>query len=109
MRDFIETYVLIKRMERLWVEKCAGSGVDAATTGMLLPLLIIKKNEPVRVSDLASDLGVTQQASGKMLRALISAGLVEQIVDKYDRRAKLSALTEVGRSSLVLFENINSQ
>jgi DNA-binding MarR family transcriptional regulator len=73
------------------------------TKGML-PYLLALRHGPCYVGDLAQRVGVTQQATGKMLTLMEAHNLSRRIVDKADRRGKFASLTPTG---LRLLESVN--
>lgn len=52
------------------------------------------------VSDIGSDLGVTNSAASQMLDRLVQLGLITRLEDPTDRRGKQIDLTEKGRQIL---------
>lgn len=52
------------------------------------------------VSDIGSDLGVTNSAASQMLDRLVQLGLITRLEDPADRRGKQIDLTEKGRQIL---------
>jgi DNA-binding MarR family transcriptional regulator len=57
--------------------------------------------EGVRGADLAKKLGVTKQAVSQLVTELEEWGVVEQVADPQDGRAKLVRLTKKGEQSLL--------
>lgn len=55
---------------------------------------------PSSVNDLAEHLGITMAAVSQLLDPLVKNGLVLRTEDPEDRRAKLIALTDIGRSTV---------
>ena len=60
----------------------------------------------VRVTQIASKLGHTQQAVGKMLKMMERDGYAIRAVDQKDHRAKALKLTEAGHQLLHLFDAV---
>ena len=52
--------------------------------------------EGSRAADLARRLRMTKQGTGQLVAGLLARGLVEQVPDSDDRRARLLVLTEAG-------------
>jgi len=52
-----------------------------------------------RITDMASDVGVTKQAVTLLVDHLEGGGYVERVADPSDRRAKLVVLTDRGRAA----------
>jgi DNA-binding MarR family transcriptional regulator len=63
-------------------------------------LAAIWKDGPMRVSDVAHQLGIDLSVASRQVAALIGAGYVEREADPDDRRASLVSLTESGRKVL---------
>jgi DNA-binding MarR family transcriptional regulator len=63
-------------------------------------LAAIWKDGPMRVSDVARELGVDLSVASRQVAALISAGYVEREADERDRRAAVVSLTDAGRKVL---------
>ena len=59
-------------------------------------LLSLRVHGPVRVTELASMLDITQQAVGKKLRGLSVKGMIISNVDDSDKRARLIDLSAKG-------------
>ncbi len=60
-------------------------------------LLILGEGDAARIGAIAMRVGVTQPATGRMLRRLERRGLVTMARDEVDRRAIRCQLTEEGR------------
>lgn len=52
---------------------------------------------PVRLTDLAKAVGITQGTASTLIEALVREGLVERCADDSDRRVTLLQTTAVGR------------
>jgi DNA-binding MarR family transcriptional regulator len=78
-------------------ERAAGPPLRAAHT-TLLPHL---NAEGVRGADLAKKLGVTKQAVSQLVTELEEWGVVEQIADPQDGRAKLVRFTKKGEQAIL--------
>lgn len=57
---------------------------------------------PATATDLAADLGVTQQAMSKTVAELVRLGYVRTTVDPADRRRRPVELTEAGRRTVTV-------
>ncbi len=78
-------------------ERATGPALRAAHT-TLFPHL---NAEGVRGADLAKKLGVTKQAVSQLVTELEEWGVVEQIADPQDGRAKLVRFTKKGEQALL--------
>ncbi len=78
-------------------ERARGPALRAAHT-TLFPHL---NAEGVRGADLAKKLGVTKQAVSQLVTELEEWGVVEQIADPQDGRAKLVRFTKKGEQALL--------
>ncbi len=76
---------------------CQRTGYSLSCVRILIALY---REAPLRVTELAARANVTQQAVGKILRALEYEGLLKQTVDASDRRAILIDLTYKGTNTL---------
>ncbi len=61
------------------------------------------------VSDIGSDLGVTNSAASQMLDRLVQIKLISRSEDPSDRRGKLLVLTERGREILIKGNLLNQK
>jgi DNA-binding MarR family transcriptional regulator len=66
----------------------------------LLPLAVVHRLAPARVSDVARELHVDFSVASRQLTALASAGYIERETDPEDRRAQLVSPTETGVAAL---------
>jgi DNA-binding MarR family transcriptional regulator len=78
-------------------ERATGPALRAAHT-TLFPHL---NAEGVRGADLAKKLGVTKQAVSQLVTELEEWGVVEQVADPQDGRAKLVRFTKKGEQALL--------
>lgn len=69
--------------------------------GQFGALLHINQKHGCGVSDIGSDLGITNSAASQMLDRLVQIKLISRSEDPSDRRGKLIVLTELGRQVLV--------
>lgn len=84
-------------LERVNRTRGAGPPLRASHTA-LFPHL---SSEGVRGADLAKKLGVTKQAVSQLVTELEEWGVVEQVNDPADRRAKLIRFTPQGEQGLL--------
>lgn len=63
-------------------------------------LAVVAVQGPLRVSDVAQDLGVDLSVASRQLAALAADGYVERRPDANDRRAQLVEITPAGRRAL---------
>ncbi|HEX3609296.1 MAG TPA: MarR family winged helix-turn-helix transcriptional regulator [Solirubrobacterales bacterium] len=57
------------------------------------------REDGMRLTDLATNAGITKQSAGELVDDLVKLGYVERTADPDDRRAKLICLTERGREA----------
>ena len=60
-------------------------------------LLLVERMGPVRLTDLARAVGITQGTASTLADALVREGLVERCADDSDRRVTLLQTTPTGR------------
>ena len=60
-------------------------------------LFEVNRCGPVRLTDLARTVGVTQGTASTLIDALVREGLVERCADDSDRRVTLLQTTDTGR------------
>src|SRR5919201_2389730 len=70
----------------------------ALTATQRLAMMTIADAGPLRLHDLADRMGTTDPTASRAVDALVTAGLVERVVDPRDRRALQIAVTRQGRS-----------
>lgn len=63
---------------------------------LLTALIIVEHNAPCRIGIVAEKLHVDQSVGSRHVKALMKAGLIEQIPDPLDGRARRLTLTEAG-------------
>ncbi len=63
-------------------------------------LAVVAVQGPLRVSDVAQDLGVDLSVASRQLAALAADGYIERRPDANDRRAQLVEITPAGRRAL---------
>ena len=83
--------VLVRRFD----ERLGGHGVSTPRSRVLAEILRL---EPVRVSALATAVGIAQGTASVLVEALAREGLVDRVTDSDDRRATVITLTAEGRS-----------
>ena len=79
------------------------SGYSSGATRILIAL---HRSAPMRVTELAAAVGVTQQATGKMLRELQAKGFCIINVYSSDGRARLIDLTAGGNKAIAKIEKV---
>jgi DNA-binding MarR family transcriptional regulator len=71
------------------------------------------REEPLRLTELATLAGMTKQSIGEVIDNLVELGYVKRVPDPQDRRAKLLCLTERGEEAqkvgLSLFRKIEQR
>ena len=76
-----------------------GSDEDPVLTGtQRLAMMNIADAGPLRLHELGDRMGTTDPTASRAVDALVSAGLVQRVVDPRDRRALQIAVTREGRS-----------
>ena len=69
-------------------------------------LIALHRGAPLRVTEIAKRVGITQQAVGKHLRELSSKGFCVINVDAEDGRARLVDLTRNGTKAVAKLERV---
>ena len=72
-------------------------GEQGVSTPRSKVLFEIDRLGPVRLTDVARAVGITQGTASTLAEALVRDGLVERRVDETDRRATLLTTTPAGR------------
>ena len=71
------------------------------------------REEPLRLTELATLAGTTKQSIGEVIDNLVDLGYVKRVPDPQDRRAKLICLTERGeeaqQTGLALFTKVEQR
>ena len=71
------------------------------------------REEPLRLTELATLAGMTKQSIGEVIDNLVELGYVKRVPDPQDRRAKLICLTERGeeaqKTGLGLFTKVEQR
>jgi len=80
--------------------KHSHSKLKGAEKRILFLVLKLKEGQPVMVSEIANNIGVTFAAVTHQINALEKKGCVKRIADKNDRRIVLVSLTEEGRAQV---------
>jgi len=75
---------------------------NGLTMAQLGAMLHIHHKGACGVSDIGSDLGVTNSAASQMLERLVQLGLITRLEDPSDRRGKQIELTDKGKQILHL-------
>ena len=93
-----ERYLAVHhRMFRAVNDEMAGSGLSVARTKMLRRLC---EQGPTRQSVLATNCALSAHSITDIVDGLERLGLAERLPDPVDRRAKLVAITDAGRTAL---------
>jgi len=87
---------LTRRLRRAQAEQLAPLGLTPAQERALR--IIIRSEEPPRMTELAGQLGIVPRSVTTVIDALEEAGLVHREIDPRNRRAIRLHLTERGRS-----------
>ncbi len=83
--------ILLRRFD----ERLGGHRVSTPRSRVLAEILRL---EPVRVSAVATAVGIAQGTASVLVDALAKEGLIDRVTDDSDRRATLITLTAEGRS-----------
>ena len=75
--------------------------MKVSPSGLQMIMALCKATGPMRVGELASIVGVTQQGAGKTLRELQNGLLIVIGVDREDKRAKSISITSTGVKLLI--------
>lgn len=77
-----------------------GTRLQAVTRAQISLFRVLDHRGSATVGDLARDIGITSQALGESIRRLERDGLVEVALDPDDSRARLVAISPLGRDLL---------
>ena len=86
---------LARDFQRRTLSKCHQRGhrrIRSAHTALISHL----GNDGICLSELALRSGITQQATGKLVKELERCGYLRRDIDSHDRRARIVRLTELG-------------
>jgi DNA-binding MarR family transcriptional regulator len=89
-----QLYRLTRRLRRAQAERLAPLGLTPAQERALR--LIVRDEEPQRMTELADRLGIVPRSLTTVIDALEEAGLVRREIDPRNRRAILLRLTDQG-------------
>jgi len=78
--------------------RAALAGVDLTRTEQQLLGHIVTKG-PIRISDLAREVGIADAAASRQVSALVSRGFVERLTTSDDGRVSLVRTTQKGRAT----------
>jgi DNA-binding MarR family transcriptional regulator len=87
---------LTRRLRRAQAEQLAPLGLTPAQERALR--VITRSEQPLRMTELADQLGIVPRSLTKVIDTLEGAGLVHREIDPRNRRAILLHLTERGRA-----------
>ena len=85
---------LMKRLRRAQAQRLAPLGLTPAQERALR--MITRSEEPLRVAELADQLGIVPRSVTTVIDALEQAGLVRREIDRHNRRAIRLHLTDRG-------------
>ncbi len=83
-------------MSRVVLQSLEGTGLRHGH-GYLIQRLLVA---PATATEVAADLGITQQAVSKAVRELVGLGIVEFVPEPADRRSRPVQLTDKGRQAI---------
>src|SRR5271167_325135 len=86
----------MKRLRRAQAQRLAPLGLTPAQERALR--MITRSEEPLRMAELADQLGIVPRSVTTVIDALEQAGLVRREIDPHNRRAIRLHLTDQGRS-----------
>ncbi len=90
-------------LQRLHEQVSTAAGIDCERASFLVMRRVISEG-PIRVTDLARDLGLDPSTISRHLRAIEARGWVKRLPDTVDRRATLVAATDDGESVVARME-----
>ena len=90
-------------LQRLHEHVAAEAGIDCERAGFLVMRRVVSEG-PIRVTDLARDLGLDPSTISRHLRAVEVRGWVRRLSDPADRRATLIAATKTGERVVTQLE-----
>jgi DNA-binding MarR family transcriptional regulator len=100
-----EIDALMFRFARLIGSRHESGEPDALSPPQYMALKALDAAGAMRVSDVASHLGVTNPAASMLLQTLSEEGLVDRSPDPADRRVTLVSVSEQGATRLAGAEN----
>lgn len=89
-----------RRLNERALERATGEGLPAKMSFTQLFPHIPLEEPGVRITELASRLGISKQAVGQTVDELEALGVVARVADPSDRRARGVVFTEQGRRGL---------
>lgn len=95
LRDLVR----VSRDDRL-MERVANEAGVRVPTHLMLALTRIGDFQPVRLSDLADQMGIGRTTLSRQVADLVTAGLVDRTPDPEDARAATLELTALGEETL---------
>lgn len=90
-------------LQRLHEHVAARAGIDCERAGFLVMRRVVSEG-PIRVTDLARDLGLDPSTISRHLRAVEKRGWVRRTSDPADRRAALATATSEGEEIVARLE-----
>ncbi|MFT7841277.1 MarR family transcriptional regulator [Saccharothrix sp. BKS2] len=95
-----DAMALLTRTTEDFFERTAGGISAGLRRGTASPLFVLHRTGPLRVSQLAEELGLDRTTVTRHLDDLESRGLVTRQPDERDRRAMVASLTPAARDFL---------
>jgi DNA-binding MarR family transcriptional regulator len=89
-------YRLTRRLRRAQAERLAPLGLTPAQERALR--IMTRSEQPLRMTELADQLGIVPRSLTRVIDTLEEAGLVQREIDPRNRRATLLHLTERGKA-----------
>jgi DNA-binding MarR family transcriptional regulator len=89
-------YRLTRRLRRAQAERLAPLGLTPAQERALR--IMTRSEQPLRMTELADQLGIVPRSLTRVIDTLEEAGLVQREIDPRNRRATLLHLTERGQA-----------
>lgn len=96
----IDAMALLSRTSEDYLERVAGGISAGLRRGTAAPLLVLHRTGPLRVSQLAEELGLDRTTVTRHLDDLESRDLVARQPDEQDRRAMVVSLTPAAQGFL---------
>jgi DNA-binding MarR family transcriptional regulator len=90
-------------LQRLHDHVASQAGIDCERAGFLVMRRVVSEG-PIRVTDLARDLGLDPSTISRHLRAVEVRGWVRRVADPGDRRAALVTATKSGERVVARLE-----
>ena len=105
----IEAMTLLSQASNTYFEDLAASFSEHLGRGTIQPLVVLHRDGPQRVSELAGALGLDRTTVTRHLDDLAARGLVDRRPDERDRRALMVSLTPTAADHLDAMRSKNRQ